>query len=148
VLMRGVRNPQPAHLIREHLDGLVEHELGELASVTHESQLTPNGTSRPLFSTVLTPAKQPRLVAPKLCIRWVAGGIVELVTVTTNTAKAAGRQPSLAMPARTRMRQVQVEPFLTLAAIVIVSLWATTPGLTKSLPYSSEVDEPSFVNPA
>jgi len=46
------------------------------------------------------------------------------------------------------MGQLGVDPFLTLAAIVIVSLWATTTGLTKSLPYSSEVDEPTFVNAA
>jgi 4-amino-4-deoxy-L-arabinose transferase-like glycosyltransferase len=36
----------------------------------------------------------------------------------------------------------------TLGAIVIVALCATTTGLTKSLPYSTEADEPTFVNAA
>lgn len=58
------------------------------------------------------------------------------------------RQRPLEMLTRPRLRQLRIHPFLALAAIVIVSLWATATGLTKSLPYSTEVDESSFVNPA
>ncbi len=38
-------DPQPAYVVREHLEGVVEHDVGELASVTHSKR--PRGDRTP-----------------------------------------------------------------------------------------------------